>query len=250
MPAGAQADVLVTNFGQPDGGGFSLLHNKDLAQPFGTGNGGATLSSIDIKLRNNGASPAAPPTMQIFTGSVSGTALTLATAVATMTGPATIGTGASTVTYTALTNPPLAASTTYYVLLSRAAEMRADFAGQHQIDNDSQPGWTLGLSFVRSGSTGPLETDTVKYVIRVNGTPGIPATDATLSALVLTGATLSQTFASATTTYTATVSGDVSQTTVTATPTNASATVAFFDASDTALTTRTPPPTASRPTSA
>ena len=170
VPAGAQADVLVTNFGQPDGGNFSVIHNKDVAQPFGTGADGATLSSIDIELRNTGTGPAAPPTMQIFTGSVSGTALTLATEVATMTGPATIGTGDSTVTYTALTNPPLAASTTYYVLLSRAAEMRAENAGQFRVDNDSQPGWTLGFSFTRSGSTGPLEEDTVKYYIRVNGT--------------------------------------------------------------------------------
>ena len=174
MPAGAQADVLVTNLGQPappGGGSFTQVHNKDLVQPFGTGNGGATLSSIDIKLNNTGASPAAPPTMQIFTGSVSGGELTLGTTeVATMTGPATIGTGDSTVTYTAMANPPLAASTTYYILLLRAAAMRAEIAGQNRVDNDSQPGWTLGFSFFRSGSTGPLEADPVKYYIRVNGT--------------------------------------------------------------------------------
>ena len=231
----ARADVLVSNIEQTRTG-FDALSSIEWAQPFGTGADGATLSSIDIKLRNAGAVPAAPPAMRLFTGSVSGTALTLATEVATMTGPATIGTGESTVTYTALTNPPLAASTTYYVLLSGTANMAAERNASPRTDSDSQPMWTVSYAFYRSGFTGPLEQETPVFLIRVNGTPGNPATDATLSALALTGATLSQTFASATTTYTATVSGDVSQTTVTATPNSTSATVAFFDASDTALT--------------
>ena len=62
------------------------------------------------------------------------------------------------------------------------------------------------------------------------------STDATLSALALSGVTLAPTFASATEDYTATVVNAVMQTTVTATPTHSGATVAFKDGDDTALT--------------
>ena len=62
------------------------------------------------------------------------------------------------------------------------------------------------------------------------------STDATLSALALSGVTLAPTFVSATEDYTATVVNAVMQTTVTATPTHSGATVAFKDGDDTALT--------------
>ena len=62
------------------------------------------------------------------------------------------------------------------------------------------------------------------------------STDATLSALALSGVTLAPTFVSSTETYTATVVNSVMQTTVTATPTHSGATVAFKDGDDTALT--------------
>ena len=62
------------------------------------------------------------------------------------------------------------------------------------------------------------------------------STDATLSALALSGVTLDPTFVSATQDYTATVVNAVMQTTVTATPTHSGATVAFKDDDDNALT--------------
>ena len=62
------------------------------------------------------------------------------------------------------------------------------------------------------------------------------STDATLSALALSGVTLAPTFGSATEDYTATVVNSVMQTTVTATPTHSGATVAFKDGDDTPLT--------------
>ena len=62
------------------------------------------------------------------------------------------------------------------------------------------------------------------------------STDATLSALALSGVTLAPTFVSSTETYTATVVNAVMQTTVTATPTHSGATVAFKDGADNALT--------------
>ena len=62
------------------------------------------------------------------------------------------------------------------------------------------------------------------------------STDATLSALALSGVTLDQNFAPATEDYTATVVNSVMQTTVTATTAHSGATVAFKDGDDTALT--------------
>ena len=63
------------------------------------------------------------------------------------------------------------------------------------------------------------------------------SSDATLSALELSGVTLAPTFVSATTeTYTATVVNSVTETTVTAAPTHSGATVAFKDGDDNALT--------------
>ena len=70
---------------------------------------------------------------------------------------------------------------------------------------------------------------------KVDGGPTL-STDATLSALALSGVTLAPTFASATQDYTATVVNAVMQTTVTATPTHSGATVAFKDGADNALT--------------
>ena len=71
---------------------------------------------------------------------------------------------------------------------------------------------------------------------------GTAATDATLSALALADAaddsaiTLDQTFASATTTYTASVANGVTRVTVTPTASDAEAIVEYLDASDAALT--------------
>ena len=62
------------------------------------------------------------------------------------------------------------------------------------------------------------------------------STDATLSALALSGVTLAPPFVSSTETYTATVVNSVMQTTVTATTAHSGATVAFKDGDDTALT--------------
>ena len=69
---------------------------------------------------------------------------------------------------------------------------------------------------------------------KVNGS--LTTTDATLSALALSGVTLAPTFVSSTETYTATVGNAVTETTVTATPTHPGATVAFKDGDDTTLT--------------
>ena len=82
-------------------------------------------------------------------------------------------------------------------------------------------------------STGPRTTSRTLYLSVPSDTT---STDATLSALALSGVTLDPTFVSSTETYTATVVNAVTETTVTATPTHSGATVAFKDGADTALT--------------
>ena len=60
--------------------------------------------------------------------------------------------------------------------------------------------------------------------------------DATLSALSVSGATLSPTFDAATTTYSATVANSVSQGTITETTSETTATIEYLDSSDATLT--------------
>ena len=64
----------------------------------------------------------------------------------------------------------------------------------------------------------------------------VPSTDASLRALTLSGATVAPTFHTDSLGYTATVANSVDETTVSATTTHDSATVAYLDASDQALT--------------
>ena len=65
---------------------------------------------------------------------------------------------------------------------------------------------------------------------------GRVAVDASLSALTLSGVTLSPAFHADSTSYTATVENSVASTTVSATATHDSATIAYFDGNDAALT--------------
>ena len=103
--------VLVSNIGQQvSSGGAPLGSTTDLHQGFTTGTGGATLTSIEIKLRSNSANQA-HPTVTLHSGSPT------SAAVATLTAPSgTIGNGVANYAYAAPANTTLAASTTYYVV--------------------------------------------------------------------------------------------------------------------------------------
>ena len=113
-------------------------------------------------------------------------------------------------------------------------------------DRDDDGIWLAGnLLQLQSGTISAAADTTVDATLtyaqpglqtghKVNGS--LTTTDATLSALALSGVTLAPPFVSSTDTYTATVGNAVMQTTVTATPTHPDATVAFKDGDDTALT--------------
>ena len=88
------------------------------------------------------------------------------------------------------------------------------------------------VSFIADANNdeGPLTSAETAVVVAA------ASTDATLSALTLSDVTLAPVFASDQDTYTAMVANAVMQTTVTATPADSGATVAFQDGSGTALT--------------
>ena len=94
---------------------------------------------------------------------------------------------------------------------------------------------SAGANIIKVKVTAEDSATTKTYTVTV--TRGAAAsTDATLSALALSEGTLSPMFSSAHTSYTASVVNAVSRITVTPTTSHASATVAYLDASDTALT--------------
>ena len=119
--------------------------------------------------------------------------------------------------------------------------------GQHGL-GPPNPTATVGRPNATGSLNGPMSSNTnaarstsyplygLSPVFVVGDDPVGPSTDATLSALALSGVTLDPTFVSTTETYTATVVNSVTETTVTATPTHSGATVAFKDGDDNALT--------------
>ena len=136
----------------------------------------------------------------------------------------------------------LAANTNYVVVVTQRG------TGSVELDSTTSSGedaaglsdWSIKNKFYwQSGSTWMLKSGANEALsIIVSGyvnTVG-DATDATLSALSVSGATLSPAFAAAQTTYLAVVANAVSQATITETTSEATATVEYLDGSDNTLT--------------
>ena len=103
------------------------------------------------------------------------------------------------------------------------------------VDNDEEgPNPEVTVSGTVNG--GDLTALDATLTVVNDDNPRATSTDATLSGLNLSEGTLNPAFAAATTDYTATVANGVSSITVTPTPTDSSATVAFQDGNDAALT--------------
>ena len=100
--------------------------------------------------------------------------------------------------------------------------------------------WSIKNKFYwQSGSTWMLKSGANEALrIIVSGYAGavFDTTDATLSALSVSGATLSPAFAAATTSYHAVVANSVTQGTITVTTSETTATVEYLDNSDATLT--------------
>ena len=99
--------MLVSNVGQGPGGVVVGGTSLDHAQGFTTGSSadGYTLTSVELGFRN--ATAVTAPTVTVHTGTPTGTT------VATLTGPATVGTGLAT--FTAPDGTTLAVNTDYFV---------------------------------------------------------------------------------------------------------------------------------------
>ena len=233
-------NTLVSNAGQTESD-FGSLGTFDIAQPFTTGANatGYTLSSIELTL--NSSQITDTPTVKLYSGSANGTE------VATFTGPAMLD-AASTknYTFTPASTVTVRRSTTYWVV----AEGNVNWTYTDTGNEDANPamGWSIAdiYEFRTASLTGSFTTAYSGHVfqIRVNGTLGgiVLSNDATLSALALEDASddsaiaISPTFASGTTSYTASVDNDVDEITINPAVNESNATVDYLDSSDTEIT--------------
>ena len=235
--------TLVSNTGQ-DNSGARGVGRDDYAQAFGTGSitAGYDLDSIVLSL---GGAPTGTGTLTVTvredaSGDPSGTALY------TLTTPDPI-VGDALNTFPAPAGATLDANTTYWVVASYSSDSggpnwwRVDLSDG--IDSGGASGWTIDSPFKTNDRDNPggwaVVSSSRGMKLQVKGTAKgttILSTDATLSALALSGVTLDSPFAPATQDYTATVGNSVMQTTVTATTAHSGATVALKYGDDTPLT--------------
>ena len=235
--------TLVSNTGQ-NNSNAARVESLELAQAFGTGShtAGYDLASIVLSL---GAAPTGTATLTVTvredaSGDPSGTALY------TLTTPDPIAADALNI-FTAPAGATLDANTTYWVVASYSANIGGPNWWRtllsNGIDSGGAAGWTIDSPFKSDSRTAPDGWEVVSssraLKLQVKGTEKGGTTlssDATLSALALSGVALDDPFAPATEDYTATVVNSVMETTVTATTTHSGATVALKYGDDTPLT--------------
>ena len=156
-----------------------------------------------------------------------------------LTAPASfVGVGNVTFRHTGLA---LSANTNYVVVITQRGSESVEIDSTTSSGEDSLglSDWSIKNKFYwKSGTTWMEKSGSNEALsIVVFGYEGtVDTTDATLSALSVSGATLSPTFAAGTTTYSATVANSVSQVTITATTSESTATVEYLDGSDATLT--------------
>ena len=167
------ADVLVSNVGQGSGGVVVGGTSLDHAQGFTTGSSadGYTLTSVELGFRN--ATEVTAPTVTVHTGTPTGTT------VATLTGPATVGTGLAT--FTAPDATTLAVNTDYYVRIEGGGAIM-QIVNAYSTGEDANPstGWTIhDEGYYRwAQATGAFERGGSVKQLRINGTNG-PVTPVT-----------------------------------------------------------------------
>ena len=113
----------------------------------------------------------------MFTGSESGSALTLSTEVATLSGPASLDANTTkSYTFTAPANTSLSASTDYYLLLELATGSIRVRIGDtaNAVDSGGATGWgILNKNYLRGrDNTGTLASSDGVFLFRVKGTEG------------------------------------------------------------------------------
>ena len=210
--------TYVSNIGQTasasdrtvgSNGGFQFTQ----AQPFNTGDNadGYTLSAIVAKVASGTVDSNDVPRVSIYSSSSGNPGSSLYT----LTNPVPFASG--DMTFTAPANATLAKETDYFVVFEETADRWEIKSTQSNGVDTAESGWGIGITHAwRNSDTGDWSSHSNSLLITIKGTPGT-STDATLSALALSGVTLAPTFAPATQDYTATVVNSVMQTTVPAT---------------------------------
>ena len=132
----------------------------------------------------------------------------------------------------------LSANTNYVVVIKQRGTGSVEIDSTTSSGEDSQglSDWSIKNKFYwKSGSTWMIKSgsnEALTIIVYGYETPAVTVTDATLSALSVSGATLSPAFAAATTDYSMTVANAVSQVTITATTSESTATIEYLDGSD------------------
>ena len=154
-----------------------------------------------------------------------------------LTPPASfVGVGNVPFTHTGLA---LSANTNYVVVIKQRGTGSVELDSTTSSAEDSQglSDWSIKNKFYwKSGSTWMIKSGSDEALTIVVYGYEVLSTDATLSALSVSGATLSPAFAAGTTDYSTTVANSVSQVTITETKSESTATLEYLDGSDTTLT--------------
>ena len=228
--------ILVSNSGQTADDSANTSGN-DHAQLFRTGanTAGYTLTQVVVNSEDNEGDDfdvevcEEDGTTNEFPSTTSGDCTAL-------TAPASFAAGNLHFPHTGLA---LSANTNYVVVIKQIGTGSVELNTTTSGGEDTSLGlsdWSIKNKFYwKSGSTWMLAGSDEALRIIVRGVLG-DTSDATLSALSVSGATLSPTFDAATTSYHATVANAVSQGTITETTSEATATVEYLDSSDATLT--------------
>ena len=158
-----------------------------------------------------------------------------------LTAPDSFTAGGGNVIFTH-TGLALSANTNYVVVIKQigTGSVEIDSTTSNGEDSNGLSDWSIKNKFYwKSGSTWMIKSgsdEALSLVVSGYANTVADATDATLSALSVSGATLSPAFAAATTTYHAVVANSVSQATITQTTSETTATVEYLDSSDATLT--------------
>ena len=236
-----RVDFLVSNLGQASGASTSITApNTGAAVQFTTGSetDGYLITQVRLDIAANSGTI---PRVSIYSDNSGqpGSSLKI------LTNPATIPTTRTEADFDA-DNYKLDPSTPYWIVIERASSrggVFVSYVGSTAEDPGSAVDWSIGDNGSwLSGGTWSTVTGTIAIPqIAVRGRAATAAsTDATLSALALRDASnnavaLSPAFASATTSYNATVANSVSRIKVEPTANDSNATIEYLDDSDATL---------------
>ena len=237
LPLQAEADTLVSNLGQTK---INSATSDDRAQAFTTGSNtaGYNLTSVEIGYNDAEGDTFSASIWTVDANSKPSTLLYSLVAPGTFT--------AGTLTFTAPANATLDADTTYTVLIETGGNsINYRLTTSSSEDSGGAVGWSIRdhYHFIRTGIPWTETSSSRMLLIAIEGTTvgTTLSTDATLSALALQDAsdnsaiTLSPTFVSGTTSYTASEANDVDEITVLPTVNESNATYEIQDGDGTAL---------------